>query len=198
MRVSAGAVKGRKLRSSRGMVLRPTAMKVKAALFNVLGDQIKGTTLVDFFSGTGNIGIEALSRGANHVVFVEKHAPSVKLLKDNLNACGFNHKATVYTMDAITFLKKAQKWSRNFDLLFADPPYHGPLAERFLRHLGKSDMITKRTIVVIEHFHKVPLPEETGGLSLVRRYRYGDTLLSIYKRHSQDKSGGHLAEMERV
>jgi 16S rRNA G966 N2-methylase RsmD len=84
------------------------------------------------------------------------------------------------------------------DILFADPPYHGPLAERFLRHLGKSDMITKRTIVIIEHFHKMPLPEETDGLNLVRRYRYGDTVLSIYKRDSQDKLGGDFATVERV
>jgi len=187
MRVSAGTVKGHKLRSSQGMVLRPTGMKVKEALFNVLGDQVKEATFVDFFAGTGNIGIEALSRGADHVEFVEKHAPSVKLLKDNLKACGLSQKAAVYTMDAITFLKMAQKWSKHFDIVFADPPYHGPLAERFLRHLGKSDMITKRTIVIIEHFHKIPLPEKTHGLSLVKHYRYGDTLLSIYKRNSQDE-----------
>jgi 16S rRNA (guanine(966)-N(2))-methyltransferase RsmD len=177
-------------------------MKVKEALFNVLADRIKGATFLDFFAGTGNIGIEALSRGADHVVFVEKHVPSVKLLKDNLNACGLIHKATVYAMDAFTFLKKLKKRPAaggplsGVDILFADPPYHGPLAERFLQQLGKSDMITKRTIVVIEHFHKIPLPEETGGLSLARRYRYGDTLLSVYKHDSQGQSNGRLAERD--
>jgi 16S rRNA (guanine(966)-N(2))-methyltransferase RsmD len=189
MRVAAGAVKGHKLRSSRGMLLRPTSMKVKEALFNILGERIKGALFVDFFAGTGNIGIEALSRGADHVVFVENHLPSIKLLKDNLNTCGFKQKATISVTDAITFLKKAKRWSRKFDILFADPPYHGPLAERFLRHLSKSDMISKNAYVVIEHFHKVPLPDKADDLQLIRRYHYGDTLLSIYQHESKDEAG---------
>ena len=198
MRVAAGAVKGHKLRSSRGTVLRPTSMKVKEALFNILGERIKGALFVDFFAGTGNIGIEALSRGADHVVFVENHLPSIRLLKDNLNACRFNRKATVSVMDSIIFLKKAKKWSRKFDILFADPPYHGLLAERFLRHLSKSDMIAKRTCVVIEHFHKVPLPDKTDGLTLVRRYHYGDTLLSIYQCDSSDELKDFSTLMEQA
>ncbi len=198
MRVSAGVVKGHRLRSSRGMALRPTATKVKEALFDVLGDRVKGARLVDFFAGTGNVGIEALSRGADHVVFVENHPPSVRLLKNNLTACGLHSKAKVYTMDATAFLKRFKKTPVTFDILFADPPYHGPLAERFLRQLGKSDMITERTLVVIEHFHKLPLPERAGRLGLVKRYRYGDTLLSVYRYSVQVGPGEELDETEKT
>lgn len=258
MRVSAGVVKGHRLRSSRGMALRPTATKVKEALFDVLGERIKGASLIDFFAGSGNVGIEALSRGAEHVVFVEHHSPSVRLLRNNLTACGLHFKAKVYTMDAFTFLKKIKKRPvtggpssgsaqamfqaqpehggrgacedlqnanrsgptpnagpgrggiggpfspsphgppHAIDILFADPPYHGPLAERFLRQLGKSDMITERTLVVIEHFHKSPLPERAGHLGLVKRYRYGDTLLSVYRYSVQVCPGEELDETEKT
>lgn len=189
MRVSAGVMKGHRLRSSRGMALRPTAMKVKEALFDVLRDRVKGASLVDFFAGTGNVGIEALSRGADHVVFVENHSPSVKLLKNNLTTCGLHHKATIYNLDATAFLKRIKKAPVTFDILFADPPYHGPSAERFLRQLGKSDIMSERTLVVIEHFHKLALPDRTGCLGLVKRYRYGDTLLSVYKYSVEELDG---------
>ncbi|MCI0528161.1 MAG: RsmD family RNA methyltransferase, partial [Nitrospira sp.] len=212
-----------------GMALRPTATKVKEALFNVLRDQVKGARVVDFFAGTGNVGIEALSRGADHVVFVENHAPSVRLLRNNLTACGLHSKAKIYTMDAFTFLKKIKRRlaaggpssgsasdgpgrggigghfplyphgpPHTINILFADPPYHGPLAERFLRHLGKSDMIAERTLVVIEHFHKLPLPERAGCLGLVKRYRYGDTLLSVYRYSVQVSLGEVLDKTERT
>jgi 16S rRNA (guanine(966)-N(2))-methyltransferase RsmD len=180
------------------MALRPTATKVKEALFDVLGDRIKGASLVDFFAGTGNVGIEALSRGAEHVVFVEHHPHSVRLLKNNLTACGLHSKAKVYPMDATAFLRRVKKTQGTFHILFADPPYHGPLAERFLRQLGKSDMITERTLVVIEHFHKLSLPEKTGRLSLGKRYRYGDTLLSVYRYSTQVSPGETSNETERT
>lgn len=185
MRVSAGINRGLRLRSTRGTVLRPTATKVKEALFNVLGPRVIGATFVDFFAGTGNVGIEALSREAAHVVFVEKHRPSISLLKSNLSRCGLTHKATIYTRDATDYLQRVKKWQVTFDILFADPPYHGPLAESFLRCLGNSDIIKKSSIVVFEHFHKLLLPETAGCLELVRRYRYGDALLSFYQSSSR-------------
>ena len=196
MRISGGTVRGLTLRSSRGTFLRPTATKVKEALFDVLGPRVIGANLVDFFAGMGNIGIEALSRGAAHVVFIEKHRPSIRLLKTNLVRCGLSHKATLYNMDATAFLRRFKRRAHcpphTFDILFADPPYHGPLAQSFLRHLGQSDIITKNSIVVFEHFHKQVLPERTGCLRLVKRYHYGDTLLSLYQYQStsDEASGG--------
>ena len=207
MRISGGTVRGLTLRSLRGTFLRPTATKVKEALFDVLGPRVIGATLVDFFAGTGNIGIEALSRGAAHVVFIEKHRPSIKLLKTNLARCGLSDKATLCNMDATVFLRRFKRrpvtegrasgfagagLPHPFDILFVDPPYHGPLAQSFLRHLGQSDIINKNSIVVFEHFHKQVLPERTGCLGLVKRYRYGDTLLSLYQYQSTsaEASGG--------
>jgi 16S rRNA (guanine966-N2)-methyltransferase len=181
MRVSGGAIRGFRLRSLRGAVLRPTAEKVKEAIFNVLGPKVIGANVADIFAGTGNIGIEALSRGAAHVLFVERHLPSVRLLKNNLTTCGLTHKALVYTMDASGFLRRAARQSMMFDILYADPPYHTPVAERFLRQLGKSDIMSESGIVVIEHFQKKSLPDKTGCLSVLKRYRYGDTLLSFYE-----------------
>ena len=196
MRISGGTVRGLMLRSSRGTYLRPTATKVKEALFNVLGPRVIGANLVDFFAGTGNIGIEALSRGAAHVVFIEKHQPSIRLLMSNLVRCGLSHKANIYNMNATAFLRRFKKRLHSpppsFDILFADPPYHSPLAKSFLRQLGQSDIINSNGILVFEHFHKQNLPERTGCLRLVRRYRYGDTLLSLYQYQStsDEASGG--------
>lgn len=181
MRISAGTAKGLKLRSARGAILRPTAVKVKEALFDILGDKVVNTRFGDFFAGTGSVGIEALSRGAAHVVFVEHHRPSVHILKSNLLKSGFVEKATVYTMDVMTFFKKTRHLALHLDILFGDPPYHTPLAEVFLRHLGRSAIIKNHGIVILEHFHRTDLPKRAGHLVWVKRYRYGDTCLSFYQ-----------------
>ena len=180
MQVVGGEKKGVKIRSLRGMALRPTATRVKEAFFDVLGPRAAGATMADFYAGTGSVGIEALSRGAKRVSFIENHLPSVKVLKTNLTASGLGHRAKVHTMDSVAYLRWAKRHFCVFDLLYVDPPYHGPLAEHFLRRLSSSGIVKAGGIVVIEHFHKQPLPAVSGHLKIDRCYSYGDTRLSLY------------------
>jgi 16S rRNA (guanine966-N2)-methyltransferase len=183
MRVIAGEAKGRRLKGPRGSETRPTSDKVKEALLSILGDRIKDARVLDLFAGSGGVGIEALSRGATHVDFVEVDEAISGILEQNLTACGFGHRASVYRMDAFRFIKQIH---RPYDLVFADPPYHAWQLKKLLPVLGQGDMISPDGLAVVEHFHKIRLPKEIGNFVTVRSYEYGDTVLTIYRRRSNE------------
>jgi 16S rRNA (guanine966-N2)-methyltransferase len=177
MRVIAGEAKGRRLKAPRGMDTRPTSDKVKEALFSILAARIEGARLLDLFGGAGGIGIEALSRGAARVEFVESDRATADILSENIAACGFRNRAEIHRMDAFRFLKQAQE---PYDLIFADPPYHDGRLKKLLPALGRGDMISPGGLVIVEHFRKIPLPNRIGTLQSVRSYEYGDTVLTLY------------------
>ncbi len=181
MHVVAGKIKGLRLQTLKGSQVRPSSSKVREALFDVLSDQIVGASFVDFFAATGSIGIEALSRGASHVTFVEKHRHCLKLLKTNLLASGFQAKVQIASMDAFTYLRRSNQVLFDFDIIFADPPYHDSSSEDFLSCLGETGMVGKDTLIIVEHFHKHKLPEASGHLEQCKAYRYGDTILSFFR-----------------
>jgi 16S rRNA (guanine966-N2)-methyltransferase len=177
MRIIGGASRGRRLDGpSQGT--RPTAGRVKAALFNILSNRIFGARFLDLFAGTGAIGIEALSRGAGLVTFVESDADCVRVIKSNLRRSGYEHLAEVRCMTATRFLK--QRVPDPYDIAFIDPPYHGNEAADVLPLLARNTLIAANGVVIIEHFHKAPPPVQVDGLLLTKSYRYGDTFLSIY------------------
>jgi 16S rRNA (guanine966-N2)-methyltransferase len=179
MRVIAGEAKGRRLKGPRGTETRPTSDKVKEALLSILGDRIKDARMLDLFAGSGGIGIEALSRGADHVDFVEVDEAIAGTLEENLTACGFSDRASVYRMDAFRFIKQIH---RPYDLVFADPPYHTWHLKKLLPVIGQGAMISSDGLVVVEHFRKITLPKQIGNLEAVRSYDYGDTILTLYRR----------------
>jgi 16S rRNA (guanine966-N2)-methyltransferase len=179
MRVLGGALRGRQLAGPRGAGTRPTAGRVKAALFNILSDRIPGARVLDLYAGTGLIGIEALSRGAGYVTFVESNPASYRVVKSNLRRCGYAHLAEVRAMTASRFLKHAPRES--YDIAFVDPPYHTIAESPVLPLLGGGAIIAVNGVVVIEHFHKVQLPDRVGRLVFVKSYRHGDTILSVYQ-----------------
>jgi len=178
MRVIAGEAKGRRLKGPHGTETRPTSDKVKEALFSILGNRVVDARMLDLFAGSGGIGIEALSRGAAHLDFVEADEAISDTLEENLTACGFSDRASVYRMDAFRFIKQIH---RPYDLVFADPPYHTWHLKKLLPVLGQGAMITPDGLVVVEHFHKIELPKELGNLETVRSYEYGDTVLTLYR-----------------
>lgn len=161
------------------MEVRPTSDKVKEALFSILGDRVVDAKVLDLFAGMGGIGIEALSRGAAHLDFVEVDEALADILEQNLTACGFTDRASVYRMDAFRFIKQIR---RPYDLVFADPPYHTWQLKKLLPVLGQGAMITPDGLVIVEHFHKITLPKQIGDLEAVRSYEYGDTVLTLYRR----------------
>ncbi|HTN43388.1 MAG TPA: 16S rRNA (guanine(966)-N(2))-methyltransferase RsmD [Nitrospiria bacterium] len=178
MRVIAGEAKGRRLRSPRGTEIRPTSDKVKEALFSILGNRVVEARFLDLFAGTGAIGIEALSRGAARVDFVESDRAMADLLEKNLAACGFQARAEIHRTDAFKFIKQGHG---PYDLIFADPPYHAWQLKKLLPAVERGAMISPDGLLVVEHYRKIALPVPVGRLRVVRAYEYGDTVLTVYR-----------------
>src|SRR5258708_3266485 len=164
MRVVAGIYRSRILKSLKGLALRPTSDRLRETLFNVLASNISGSRFVDLFAGTGAIGIEALSRGAAEVVFIENHAPAVTLIRRNLESLGINTGVTVLAADALRGLAmlaaRKSAGALAFNHVFLDPPYAA--AEdysRVLEFVGSADLLAPGGTVVAEHRRHFDLPE---------------------------------------
>ena len=180
MRVIAGLQKGRRLMGPQGAGLRPTGDRVKEALFAILGGRVEGARFLDLYAGTGAIGIEALSRGAGWVTFVESSPSALRILRANLDRCGLEESADVRACRADAFLRRDAAGSP-YDIVFADPPYHADDGAALLPSLDQAAIITSESTVILERFTKLPLPSQVGRLTLVREYRYGDTTLSVFR-----------------
>ena len=187
MRIIAGKYRSRVLKSSRGMKLRPTSDRLRETLFNVLGPQAAGARFVDLYAGTGAVGIEALSRGAAHAVFIEKHAPAAALIRQNLEALGVTTGATVLAVDALRGLEMLAArhaadpaWAA--DIVFLDPPW-AEEAEyaRVLAYLGAANFLAPDARVIVEHRKKLALPARSGKLRRTRLLEQGDAALSFYQ-----------------
>ncbi|MBM4119804.1 MAG: 16S rRNA (guanine(966)-N(2))-methyltransferase RsmD [Nitrospira sp.] len=186
MRVIAGTQKGRRLHGPKGPDLRPTADRVKEALFSILGARVAGARFLDLFAGTGAIGIEALSRGAASVMFVESSPSAGRILKTNLAACGLEAKAHLYLSQAETFLRSQRAGAVAFDIIFADPPYQFDPTATLWPILSRTTALAPGGLLVFEHATKLALPPAIPSLSLLRQYHYGDTTLSVFECTAQD------------
>ncbi len=179
MRIIAGAARGRRLKVPKGLLVRPTSDRVREALFSILGETVVGCRFLDLYAGSGSVGIEALSRGAEAVVFVENAAISLAALRQNLEATGLSAAAEVVASPVARALPRLSRRGQAFDLVFADPPY-ADSAERseMLRILGLGGVLQPEARVIVEHEVKqgLDLPE---SLELVREARYGSTLLAF-------------------
>lgn len=189
MRVIAGTFRSRILKSLKGLALRPTSDRLRETLFNVLSPKVSGARFLDLFAGTGAIGIEALSRGAQEVVFIENHAPAAKLIRRNLESLEVRSGFTVLPLDALRGLAMLASRKRpsepGFDAIFLDPPYAA--AEEYVRvleFLGSTELLAPGGMVIAEHRRSFSLREEAGALTRFRVLRQGDTALSFYRRRS--------------
>ncbi|OAT81833.1 16S rRNA (guanine(966)-N(2))-methyltransferase RsmD [Desulfotomaculum copahuensis] len=192
MRVIAGTARGRRLKAPRGWPGRPTADRVKEALFNILAARVPGSSFLDLFAGTGNVGIEALSRGAERAVFVEKDGRAVRAIEENLAATGLEGRAQVLKRDMPAAL--AEMAGRNcFDLIFVDPPYGRALEKKALDLIGGNGLLASGGWVIVESGKREILPREAAGLILFRQERYGDTMLSLYVPAQPRRSDGRQA-----
>jgi 16S rRNA (guanine966-N2)-methyltransferase len=180
VRVIAGSQKGRRLFGSQGLDIRPTSGRVKEAIFSILGPYIESARFLDLYAGTGAIGIEALSRGADRVVFVESHPASLRLLQANIERCGFLTQADVRARRAEDFLDHEDIPHAHFSVVFADPPYRLDSAQTLLPSLARSAMIALDSIVLLEHPTTHHIPLQIGRFHRVRHYHYGDTSLSKF------------------
>ncbi len=189
MRISGGTAKGRKTAPKRliskmspGKRLRPTSAKVREALFDILRGRIEGASFVDLYAGTGTVGFEALSRGARHAVFVEPHELRFKTIRGSVSALGFQDKSEVIKNEAREFLMKSLGRGEKYDIFFLDPPYQSDEIEKLLSIIGESNLLSERCVVIAEHFSKKKVPEAAGKLKLDKTYKYGDTMLTFYRK----------------
>jgi 16S rRNA (guanine(966)-N(2))-methyltransferase RsmD len=180
LRIIGGSLRGRKLQSFKGQKVRPTSDRVKEALFNILGNGLcEGASVLDLYAGTGNLGIEALSRGAKRACFVEKERDSLKTLKENLQECGLMERAEIIPIDAVKAIHALEKKGESFDLVFLDPPYYRELADKTIEALGESTIL-REAVVIAEHSARDALKKNYGRLRLKDERRYGDTSLSFF------------------
>lgn len=182
MRVITGTARGRRLKELQGMETRPTTDKVKESLFSIIQFDIEGRRVLDLFAGTGQLGIEALSRGAAEAVFVDRRPDAVRLVQENLALCGFTDRARVKSGDALAYLKSGEK----FDLIFLDPPYAADLLEQCLTAIASFDICREHGIIVAESAADKVLPELPAPYRLYREYRYGKIRLSVYHRSGNE------------
>lgn len=188
IRISGGKIKGRKIGYKKTSLfkgedkLRPTSSKVREAIFDILRDRISESLFVDLYAGTGGVGIEALSRGAGHVIFVESNLLRTRLIDQLIEELGFKDRARVIRSKAYDFIEREAKRGVSFDIIFLDPPYQSEELMKVLPLIGRTGVIRQDGLVMVEHFSKKKLPDEIEGLIKVRSYRYGDTSLTLYRR----------------
>jgi 16S rRNA (guanine966-N2)-methyltransferase len=185
MRIIAGIYRSRILKSLKGQALRPTSDRLRETLFNVLGSAVDGSRFLDVFAGTGAVGIEALSRGASEIVFIENHAPAATLIRRNLESLGIRAGATVLVSDALCALEKLAARHRAgqqaYDFVFVDPPYAAAGEySQVLRFLGDASFLSPTARVIVEHRRNFELPDSSGSLRRARVLRQGDATLTFY------------------
>lgn len=183
MRVVSGSARGRRLKELQGMETRPTTDKVKESLFNVIQFDIPGRKVLDLFGGTGQLGIEALSRGAAHCTFLDQRRDAVALIRENLKLCRLEENAKVMQGDSLAFLNSCRE---KFDVIFLDPPYHTDLMDRALELVTKIDILSEHGIIICETMADRQLPPMEAPYEWGKDYRYGQIKLTIGRRQGSD------------
>ncbi len=164
------------------MRTRPTSDLLRQAMFNVLGDRIVEARLLDLYAGTGSVGLEALSRGAGRVTFVEHDRHAVEALRANLASLGLSARARIVVGDVLLSVRRFQAAAETFDCIFLDPPYTEDLAVRSIEGLADGAILGDNGVLVVQAHHKSALPEQAGVLRRVWHRRYGESSLALYTK----------------
>lgn len=191
MRITAGNLKGRKISkkilasSSKHGELRPTSSKARESIFNIIGKDIPDAIFVDLYAGTGAVGIEAISRGAKRVFFVEADRKRAGRIEEALKNCGCDSQAEVIMSYAADFVRRVADEGFKADIIFLDPPYHSEELDDILALLSGGMMTGGEGVVLAEHSSKKVLPDRIGMLLKKKDYKYGDTMLTLFRRKSR-------------
>lgn len=180
MRVITGKARGRKLTAPEGLEVRPTSEAAKEGIFSIIQFEVEQAVVLDLFAGSGQMGIEALSRGAKSCVFVDKSRESQKVIRENLANTGLMPGAKLAQMDALSYLNTI---TERFDIAIVDPPYQQGLIDRILPVL--SGRMNDTGIILCETENKEKLPERAGEFKIYREYRYGKAKVTVYRKDSQ-------------
>ena len=179
MRVVAGRAKGIALKTPSGMLTRPTADRVKEAMFSIVQFDLPGASVLDLFGGTGQLGIEAVSRGANSATFVDNREDACRLIRENLKRTGMEKESRVVRMDYMDFLKRNRE---KFDIVLLDPPYAEEYLENSLKMITEIDILQSGGIIIAERPLGKDLSLDFEGFERSRDYKYGTTLLAVYRK----------------
>lgn len=185
MKILGGIYRGRNFYMPEG--IRPTQSLPRKSLFDILGGGIEGASFLDLFAGSGSVGLEALSRGAGKITFVEKDYKVSRVLEETITSFGVKPDEQmrwpyeIVLKDGFATIKMFAEEKRKFDILFIDPPYRGDMAKKALKLLLAYDIVQPTSTVIIQHDKREVLPEDTGRLQLCRERKFGNTIMSIYK-----------------
>lgn len=179
MRVIAGSLKGRKLRSPADDSVRPTSDKVKEAVFSMLMPYLSDSIVIDLFAGSGGLGLEALSRGAKRAYFVDKDRRSIALVRDNVKHCGVEDQSVIMCSDHASAINRIHEKA---DIVFLDPPYNAGLMTDCIKLLSASGTVPEGGLLIAEHSRDEVLPEQIAGFVMIKEKRYGKTIVSVYER----------------
>ncbi len=182
MRIISGICRGRKLTPPKGLDIRPTSDRIRETLFNILGPRVRHAQVLDLFAGTGALGLEALSRGAAHAVFLDRSDTACHIIRQNIDRCGFPAQATVVRQDLFSPRTHAAILCRQFDLIFLDPPYDNGYVSKTLEQKNLVDLLSENGIIVAEHAAHEILPSSLNGLDILRQKKYSRTTISFLTR----------------
>ena len=187
VKITGDRFKGRNLASQKSMKVRPTSVRVRESLFGILGERIGGADVLDLFAGIGTIGIEALSRGASKVIFVENDRQVARVIKKNLEILGEDNDNQISLLPALNFIRRYSGRKRRFDFIYADPPYTFDKHEEVLSALSHGGLLKKNGILVIEHSKKDIFRETFRYIKKIRVKIISDSCLSFYEMRDPDE-----------
>ncbi|MBR3752369.1 MAG: 16S rRNA (guanine(966)-N(2))-methyltransferase RsmD [Ruminiclostridium sp.] len=182
MRVITGIARGRRLKEPSGMETRPTTDRVKEGIFSSIQFEVEGRKVLDLFGGTGQMGIEALSRGAAHCTFVDLQKQAAGIIRENVTSTGFSGQSTIIQGDALAFLSRCRE---KFDLIFLDPPYESGLLEKAMELITTIDIVSENGIIVCENGSKSGWPMVAEPYRMQKEYRYGKIRTALYRRNAE-------------
>ncbi|KUO65754.1 MAG: 16S rRNA (guanine(966)-N(2))-methyltransferase RsmD [Gracilibacter sp. BRH_c7a] len=185
MRIISGDWKGRRLKTLQGNLTRPTSDKVKGAIFNILGNKVQSAKVLDLFAGTGNLSLEALSRGAEEAVLVEKSRKAWEIISDNIKMLEGEDSARIYNMDVFSFLK--QPLLERYDLVFIDPPYRQGFTDRVLTLIKTGKILNPQGVIIIETASDEEITDDLGFLEVMITKQYGDTKIWFIQQRDQQE-----------
>lgn len=180
MRIIAGSAGSKRLKAPKGWSTRPTADRVKESVFSILGERIEDARVLDLFSGTGNLALEALSRGASSAVLVDRAVESIRVIRENSVNTGFQDRVTILREDSIQAIKRMSREAERFDLIFCDPPYNLGWGERILAAIDETIILRETGIFIIEHAKHEKLPDRLKRIESKRSESYGETIVTFF------------------
>jgi len=179
LRIIGGSLKGKNLHSVRGKITRPTADRLRESIFNILSPRVQGAVVLDLFSGTGALGIEAVSRGANFAVFIDNNKEAISVIAKNVRSCALDSKVKIIKWNIIKSLNCIKSSKPTFHLVFMDPPYNKNMIEPALFNLHQSNSLDTGACIIIEHAAPEPIPEDLLAFKITSQRKYGKTLVSL-------------------